>query len=41
MDFPNKDKEGKNKSSNSEGVSESAANHMEIISENPASNSET
>ena len=41
VDFPNKDKEGENKSSNSEGVSESAANHVEIISENPASNSET
>ena len=39
--FPNKDKEGENKSSNFEGVSESAANHVAIISENPASNSET
>jgi len=41
VDFPNKDKGGKNKTSISERVSESAANHVATISENPSSISET
>ena len=41
MDIPNKDKEGRNKTSHSDGVSESGACHVAIISENPSSIIET
>lgn len=40
-DIPNKDKEGKNKPSSSEGVPKSGASHMAILNENPQSITET
>lgn len=40
-DIPNKDKEGKNKPSSSEGVPKSGASHVAILNENPQSITET